>query len=134
MLTKMDILTFPLSPHVLRVSILEAMTGNLLQLQPPITSMWEKTMIELTNMFLWHVRFSKQNTHKHMVSLLHLKMAFLSDRGKKNKTLSFGGPKLCGTSCFVLCTHLSTYSHIQNLPLIAGNYVRNPYLFVQCYS
>lgn len=85
MFTKMDILTFPLSPHVLRVSILEAMTGNLLQLQPPITSMWEKTMIELTNMFLWHVRFSKQNTHKHMVSLLHLKMAFLSDRGEKEK-------------------------------------------------
>lgn len=85
MLTKMDILTFLLSLYVLRVSILETTIGNLLQLQPPITSMWEKIMTELTNIFLWHIRFSKQNTHEHMLPLMCLRIAFLSNRVKKKK-------------------------------------------------
>lgn len=77
----MYMLTFPLYLYVLRVSILATMTGSLLQLQPQITSMWDKTMTELTNI-LKHVTFSKQNTHKHMPSLLHLKIASLSSRDK----------------------------------------------------
>ena len=90
MLTKMDILTFPLSLYVLRVSILETMIGSLLQLQTPTTSMWEKTMIELTNIFLQHVRFSKQNTHKHMFSFTSQNNISQHQR-KKEKTLNFGG-------------------------------------------
>lgn len=77
----MYMLTFPLYLYVLRVSILATMTGSLLQLQPQITSMWDKTMTELTNI-LKHVTFSKQNTHKHMPSLLHLKIVSLSSRDK----------------------------------------------------
>lgn len=35
-------------------------------------------------------------------------------QSKKEKTLNLSRPKLCGTSCFVLCTHLSTYATFED--------------------
>jgi len=63
---------------------------NIFLQQTPTTSMWEKTMIELTNIFLQHVRFSKQNTHKHMFSFTSQNNISQHQR-KKEKTLNFGG-------------------------------------------
>lgn len=110
------------------VSVLETIIAILFQVQPPINSMEEKTMGDLTNM---PYGISDCLNKKFICSLVWFQNNVFSDRKKKEQHWTLVYQK-CGVSCFVLWIHLSNGTTFK--AFLTGNYVHIPLFFFQCYS